>query len=286
MQPSRCYRSAGSALLLALTAVPLLAQVPDTTKKRPKPDSTKVADSAATQKAHEIIENAFVVRWYHAAAVVGGTVLVSMLDESTMRFVQKHRSNFLDDVSTGFRQEGEPWFYIGTSVGVWGAGVVANSHDLRRAGRRLMAAVALSGISEQLVKQITGRSRPNEGTGAYKFHPFSSLKDSLGVQTRGSFPSGHATAAFAVATSLVEDIRNPIATVLLYTFAAGTMWSRMYDNRHWLSDTVFGAALGITTAKVVSGRWRIFGWKPPSLLVRPTGEVSAVWTVPLAPIAF
>ena len=241
-------RSGPGALLLALAAAPLIAQVPDSTKKRAQADTL----ATANQQAKQIINQAHVVRLWEAGAVLGGAALVSQLDQPIQRSFQRDRSPFLTDVSSVFRQQGEPWYYVSVSVGVWGAGVIANSHDLRRAGRRLMAAVAVSGLMEQVIKQLAGRARPNEGSGAFTFHPFSSLKDSLGVQTRGSFPSGHATAAFAVATSLADDIRNPIATVALYAIATGAAWSRVYDNRHWLSDTFFGAALGITTAKVMS----------------------------------
>jgi membrane-associated phospholipid phosphatase len=117
--------------------------------------------------------------------------------------------------------------------------------------------------------------------GAFNFHPFTSLKDSAGVETRGSMPSGHTVAAFAVATSLADDIDRPVVDVLLYTVAAGAGWSRIYDNRHWLSDAALGAALGYTTAKVVNGQWRIFGWRPPTFLVTPTGAPAVGWSLPL-----
>ena len=64
--------------------------------------------------------------------------------------------------------------------------------------------------------------------------------------------------------------------VLLYTAATGTAFSRINDNRHWLSDTGMGAVLGIFTAKVVSGRWHIFGLRPPRFLVTPAGT-SLTW---------
>jgi hypothetical protein len=48
-----------------------------------------------------------------------------------------------------------------------------------------------------------------------------------------------------------------------------TAWSRVYDERHWASDVVLGAALGIATAKVVAGRWRVFGFRPPHFLIEP-----------------
>jgi membrane-associated phospholipid phosphatase len=47
--------------------------------------------------------------------------------------------------------------------------------------------------------------------------------------------------------------------------------ARVYQLEHWVSDVVGGAALGIASAKLVSGRWRIFGLRPPGFLVGPAG---------------
>jgi membrane-associated phospholipid phosphatase len=57
----------------------------------------------------------------------------------------------------------------------------------------------------------------------------------------------------------------------MYTFAAGTAWSRVNDQLHWLSDVLMGSAIGITGAKIMEGRWRIFGLGPPAFLVEPGG---------------
>jgi membrane-associated phospholipid phosphatase len=63
----------------------------------------------------------------------------------------------------------------------------------------------------------------------------------------------------------------------LYTLAASVGWSRINDDRHWLTDIAAGAALGITTSKVVSGRWRLFGLRPPNILLGPSPGVA--WRV-------
>jgi membrane-associated phospholipid phosphatase len=195
-----------------------------------------------------------------------------LVDEPVQRFFQNHvRSHTTNDISSVFRQEGEAPYYAGLSLGVLGVGLVSGNPGIRRAGTRLVAAVGLSGAEMELMKRVVGRSRPNEKVGAFSFHPFTSLKDSAGVETRGAMPSGHVTAAFAIATSLADDIRRPLASVLLYTAATGTAFSRLNDNRHWLSDTGMGAVLGIFTAKVVNGHWRIFGLRPPGFLVTPAG---------------
>jgi membrane-associated phospholipid phosphatase len=66
-----------------------------------------------------------------------------------------------------------------------------------------------------------------------------------------SFPSAHATAAFAVGTVLAEsgnDDYRWLRRVLGYGLGIGTSYLRLKHNAHWLSDTVAGAALGISTA--------------------------------------
>jgi membrane-associated phospholipid phosphatase len=257
----RARRSALWALAgLLLLSGPLEAQ---------QPDSIREAQQRVLSHAH-------VVRWYHAAAAVGGVGALMLLDEPVQRYAQRHRSKTSNDIAGVFRQEGETPYYAGISLGVLGLGVVTGKSGVRRAGTRLVAAVALSAAEMSMMKWLVGRSRPNEDVGAFSFHPFTTLKDSAGVEARGSMPSGHVTAAFAVATSLSDDIKSPLVHVLLYTAATGTAFSRINDNRHWLSDTAMGAVLGIFTAKVVNGHWRIFGLRPPGFLVTPA-ETRLTW---------
>jgi membrane-associated phospholipid phosphatase len=203
---------------------------------------------------------------------VGGVMgLAFLADQPLQRAVQRHRNQTTNDIAGIFRQEGEPVYYAGVSLGILATGVIVRNADIRRAGGRVAASVLASALISESVKRLVGRSRPNENAGAFNFHPFTTLQDSAGIETRGAMPSGHTTAAFAVAASLADDIHNTAVDILLYTLAAGTAYSRINDNRHWLSDTWIGAALGITAAKLVNGRWRIFGLRPPGFLITPTG---------------
>lgn len=63
-----------------------------------------------------------------------------------------------------------------------------------------------------------------------------------------SFPSGHATAAFAVAT--VESDLHPRQAAYWYLSAALISYSRVRLRRHTTADVVAGAALGLGTARV------------------------------------
>ena len=68
-----------------------------------------------------------------------------------------------------------------------------------------------------------------------------------------SFPSGHAATAFAMASVIERHLgyRMSIPAMAIATYV-GT--SRLHDNRHFLSDVVFGAALGTASGWTVVGR--------------------------------
>jgi membrane-associated phospholipid phosphatase len=68
-----------------------------------------------------------------------------------------------------------------------------------------------------------------------------------------SFPSGHAATAFAAA-SVVErhfGYRGSLPALLIASCVAT---SRLHDNRHFLSDVVFGSAIGVATGWTIVGR--------------------------------
>lgn len=62
-----------------------------------------------------------------------------------------------------------------------------------------------------------------------------------------SFPSGHTASAFAAAEFMRQEYKDvsPWYGVAGYAAAAATGYLRMYNNKHWLSDVVAGAGIGI-----------------------------------------
>ena len=50
----------------------------------------------------------------------------------------------------------------------------------------------------------------------------------------------------------------------------------MNDNKHWLTDVVAGAAIGISSAKMMNGHWRVFGVGAPHFLLLEPGRRSGV----------
>lgn len=69
--------------------------------------------------------------------------------------------------------------------------------------------------------------------------------------TRNSFPSGHTATAFLTATMLAREYgpRSPWFAVGGYAAATVVALSRQLNDRHWMSDTVVGAGIGILAAE-------------------------------------
>ena len=94
-------------------------------------------------------------------------------------------------------------------------------------------AMLLSGAA----KGLFGRVRPHEVESPATFRPFSGHR---------SFPSGHTTLAFAIATPWAVYYPGPL-TYGLMGLSAGTAVARLTTEHHWFTDVVAGAALGTLT---------------------------------------
>ncbi len=110
--------------------------------------------------------------------------------------------------------------------------------------------IFLSTCLVQSVKYIAGRSRPNDfGT--------SSPHDWRGpFKGEHSFYSGHTTAAFSVASVYAYRYREtPWVPYLCYGLAVLGGFERIFDNRHWASDVLLGAAIGTANGIFLCKAW-------------------------------
>jgi membrane-associated phospholipid phosphatase len=129
----------------------------------------------------------------------------------------------------------------------WGYANLVGDNDGRREAWAMLQAAGLSGLTANVLKYAIARERPDQTSDPNQW------RKSGGT----SFPSWHATAAFAVGTVLAEsgnDEYRWVRRFLGYGLGAATSYERLKHNAHWLSDTVAGAALGIASAHFAMNR--------------------------------
>jgi len=131
-------------------------------------------------------------------------------------------------------------------VGTFGyAELIDDQRGRREAGTMLESAVLSVGTA-YVLKYAAGRQGPDQTSDPNRWRAGGS-----------SFPSVHATAAFAIGSVLAEsgnDEYRWIRRILGYGVGGFTVYERLNHNAHWLSDTVAGAALGNATARFVMNR--------------------------------
>jgi membrane-associated phospholipid phosphatase len=196
--------------------------------------------------------------WPHAVTTVAALALGSTLDGAVRREVQSHRSVSGDDLARLARRVGQPEVYAPAALGTVAVGLLAGDARVLRAGGRITGSLLLAGATVNLLKPLVGRARPRFGAEPSHFRPLSN---------QDSWPSGHTAVAFALATSVSDELRFTPASVALYGAATLTAWSRVNDDRHWATDVAAGALVGMASAKVMNGRWRVFGVGGPEFLL-------------------
>ncbi|HET7233821.1 MAG TPA: phosphatase PAP2 family protein [Longimicrobium sp.] len=178
--------------------------------------------------------------WAGAGAAFVGAVL---LDRSIAAQIPEGGGHRWEWASDRLNYGGRPQLAAIALGATWAGGKLAGSARTSRAAEHIGVALLASGMANGTLKFGVGRERPSFTDDPYRFSPFN-RKDHW-----QSFPSGHATVAFSLAASISEEARRPWVTAATYGTAALVGWSRVYEDRHWASDVVGGALVGIVTSR-------------------------------------
>jgi len=125
---------------------------------------------------------------------------------------------------------------VALSLGTYAIGRIFDKPKVSHLGMDLLRAQILTEFLVQPLKLATHRERPDGSN-------------------HMSFPSGHAAVTFAAAT-VIERHLGWKNSVLGYMIASYVAASRLHDNRHYLSDVIFGAAVGSIAGRTVTEHGR------------------------------
>ena len=180
-----------------------------------------------------------------AGRLLLGVLLLSpfeSLDAWTQHATQSSRSPRLDHVAHAATEVGTPATVLGALLGI----ALFTGAPGPATARYALAVLVPLNATVEVIKRVTDRTRP----------------DGRHTPSNASFPSSHAANAFALAAVLGRRWRRGVP--VFWVAAAVVGWSRIYLNRHFLSDVLGAAILGVAFAWLVARWFRSRGWLPAS----------------------
>lgn len=132
---------------------------------------------------------------------------------------------------------------LGGAAGMWMLSYPKHNEHWRETGFLAGEAVLNSLAVTEAMKYSLGRQRPNEGNGSGPFF-------NGGV----SFPSEHASAAFAAAGVIAHEYPGPLTRIAVYALAGLVDYSRVRARQHFPTDVFVGSMLGNMVAQNVYSR--------------------------------
>lgn len=200
----------------------------------------KVGGDILTQPANFISDD-----WIKLSLTFGITGLSTLIDKDIKEFSQSSKSDFSDDLFTI-----DKYYHIESMIlsiiAIYGYGVLADNENFKNLGLKLSESTFYSGVINLSTRYLIGRERPYISGVQYNFKP---LDFSWGYS---SFPSAHATLSFAFSTVMAYEYENFFWKFGWYSLAGLVSYARIYNNQHWLSDVLMGAALGYFAGEFVN----------------------------------
>lgn len=256
-------------------ADPVIAAPPDTTNASPPVPADTLADTTAVPPpapprehrglAHDIVragrnyvsDLGYVLsspaRMHVRDAVIvtgiaGATAVLYANDQEILDAFQRSRGERYYELAIKPGRAIEPIGFMGnTNVFYIGGLVIGKAFHidpLARITLEILESHSISGGIRNVAKIAVGRAQPYKDLGPYHFNP--------GHGT--SFPSGHASVQFELATILAHHAHSLPVTIGLYTLATSAALQRIDSKTHWPSDILASALSGAFIAKAVVNR--------------------------------
>ncbi len=185
--------------------------------------------------------------WLKLGLISAGTILIMQTDLTV-------REEFLKDktYNESFPIEaGRIWGEVYTTVFITGSfglhGLITNDLSTKKIGFEIVQSAIYAGVITQFLKVAVGRARPLTNRGSATYHQFTLLDDDF-----HSLPSGHTTLAFSLSTVLSKNSKTDFLKIISYLPAVLTAVSRIYQDKHWVSDVFLGGIIGYFAAEFIT----------------------------------
>jgi membrane-associated phospholipid phosphatase len=195
--------------------------------------------------------------WTGFAAFAGCSYFIMKNDLEIYEFFMKQKTDNTDRLSTLFL---EPWgsgvYSMPLMALFYSHGLIFKNNRSKKTALLGIKAYLLTGIAVNIPKIILNRQRPYHGD---EPNPNNWMGPFAKTHYK-SYPSGHTTSVFALATILACEYKSTIwVPVLSYSIAGLSALSRINDTKHWFSDVLGGAVFGWSMAKLIhsANNWKL-----------------------------
>jgi len=183
--------------------------------------------------------------WKNTGLTLAGTALLFAFDKPAQKLALNNHNSINDIIFNVDKIHGNEYdLYL--SGGVYILGLITSKASMRMTGLNAAEAYLFSGAITGIEKVLLGRKRPNVSNSPIFFSPFHWTENRF-----HSLPSGHTTVSFAVSTVMAKSWDNLAWKIFWYGNAGLVAASRIYHNKHWLSDTFLGAIVGYSVANFI-----------------------------------
>ena len=203
-------------------------------KKPPTPPHTGVR--ALLDGLKEDAKNLPSRKNLYLAMIGGGLALGAHPMDATFNVHLRSHYDVVNTVFAPAKYYGNTPEQVGLSIGTYVFGRLTDKPKVSHLGMDLVRAQIITELLVEPLKLATHRQRPD-------------------ASDHMSFPSGHSAVTFAAAT-VIERHLGWKRSVLGYAIASYVAASRLHDNRHYLSDVLFGAAVGSIAGRTVTEHGR------------------------------
>ncbi|MGA2624866.1 MAG: phosphatase PAP2 family protein [Bacteroidota bacterium] len=177
--------------------------------------------------------------WLRLGVIGAGTFLAMQADQPIRTAVQKDQRYYYSVPIEGGRIWGESYVTPTLTVAFYLHGWLTDNSSTKKMGFEIGQSVIYSAVITQILSKSVGRARPNQNLGRSDYQPFT-----ISGEDYHSLPGGHSSAALVLSTVLSRNAPSGYLKVLAYVPAVFTLFSRVYQDYHWTSDDLLGAAIG------------------------------------------
>ena len=177
--------------------------------------------------------------WSVFGGIATATTLAFVYDDEIFNYIDKtftnSQSNTISQYSDIF---GEELFIVPSIAVTYAIGAIDKNQRLKNMSLATLQSFIFAEVASAGIKVLTCRERPLGANSQIWLGPFAAFEST-------SFVSGHATRAFALATTVAGFYpEKKWLGIVSYSLAMATSIGRVISKEHWTSDVIVGAALG------------------------------------------